>query len=140
MGLKIIGLDAVAAMIKNDADKATQAARRRMRVEAQRIMELSQKNAPVDEGNLEAAHHIVTERDDRFRKTETVEVGGTVHGVDVDRYALVMHEAEYHLGPKSLAKQAGSGRMVGRKYLERAFKEREPFLNPAIKEEVDKSL
>jgi len=140
MGLTIIGLDAVAAMIKNDSEKATQAARRRMHAEAQKIMDLSKKNAPIDEGNLEAAHHIIVERDERNRKTETIEVGGTVHGVDVDQYALIMHEAEYNLGPKSLAKQAGSGRPVGRKYLERAFNEREPHLNPAIKEEVDKSL
>jgi hypothetical protein len=55
--------------------------------------------------------------------TFDVVVGGTVNGVDVDAYAMRIHEGIgwSKLGPKSLLKQAGQSEIVGEKFLERAF-------------------
>jgi hypothetical protein len=136
-GLKVKGLEATIAMIENTMERSNRNARRRM--DAEKIKELSQSYAPVDEGDLEEAHHIVKERDDRNRKVIYIEVSGAGPNKSVDGYATRMHEGVYNLGPGSQAKDGGRG-VVGRKYLQRALDEREPHLNEGLAEEVKKSL
>jgi hypothetical protein len=138
-GLKLVGLESTIAMIRNDMERSNRNARRRMDREAEEIKKLSQSYAPVDEGDLEAAHHIIKERDDSNRKVIYIEVSGSGPNKSVDGYAERMHESVYNLGPKSLAKDGGSGK-VGRKYLQRALEEREPHLNEGLAEEVKRSL
>ena len=95
--------------------------------------------APIDEGNLEQAHAVDTEREPG-KVTTTVSVGGTVNGVEVDAYTLFTHEADYNLGPKSAEKAQRTGEPVGRKYLERSFREREPHIVENIADAVRKAL
>lgn len=141
-GLRLKGLEPTIAMIKNDMERASRAARRRMDVEAEKIKELSVSYAPVDEGNLEDAHVIVKERDEHRRKVVYVGVDQSAPGTranSVGDYADRMHESSYNLGPESLRKDAGRG-VVGPKFLERALEERRPHLNEGLREEVKKAL
>lgn len=85
------------------------------------MKDISVAQSPVDEGNLEEAHKVVTRANGSDKRTLDIVVGGTVNGVDVDQYATVMHESDYKLGPKSRLKQAQSPYIVGPKFLERAF-------------------
>lgn len=100
--------------------------------EASFIMEIAEDQAPFDTGELEKAFKLNINRLRSDRTIFNVEVGGMVDGVNVDEYAWVMHEASYKLGPGSLAKQSGVGRLVGPKYLERAYDEREGPMMSAI--------
>lgn len=97
-----------------------------LRQETNQIKKISQEQAPVDTGELEAGHHMRTRRQGDTQHFE-VYVGGTVRGVNVDAYASRIHDGIgwSNLGPKSLAKQAGTSRVVGMKFLSRAFDERE---------------
>jgi hypothetical protein len=56
-------------------------------------------------------------------------VGGEVRGVDVDQYAMLIHENYRGMNPGkgTLAKQAANpGRIVGEKFLERAVDDQMP--------------
>lgn len=101
------------------------------------IMQESIDNAPVDKHNLEKAHSITIE--ERGRKlVARIDVGGTVDGVDVDKYAWVVHDGSYKLGPGSV-KKAATGKKVGRKFLDRAIDDKTPDLVEAVKKAVEES-
>lgn len=89
---------------------------------AELIKQQSVDNAPVDEHNLEDAHTVSTE-DTGKNFIASVDVGGVVNGVDVERYAWIMHDTVYKPGRKSKEK-AATGKKVGRKYLDRALEEK----------------
>jgi len=127
--------------IKQIGDRATKGISDVMRDEAENIRDLARSNAPVDEGNLEAA--IKTDFDyqginRRLRASiyidmEMPEAQG--NGRTVGRYAEIMHEllapygsGRFNLGKKSEDKRA-AGHDVGGKFLERAAEARvEPML------------
>lgn len=89
----------------------------------------SARRAPFMDGNLEAAHQTRVIRSTNDGVSVEVAVGGTVNGVDVDKYVMEMHESHgitYQPGPGTIAKQAADPSVtVGRKFLERAVKENE---------------
>lgn len=97
---------------------------------AKDIMQASQQMAPVDEGNLEAAHSLAQVRLNEDYSEVEIDVGGVVGGREVDDYAMIVHEgvAPYgsgtagSIGERSQVKDAGnpSDRRVGGKFLERA--------------------
>lgn len=93
-----------------------------LRAGAKEIMAASQQMCPVDEGNLEEAHHIEELRLSEDYMELEIDVSGFVGNRDVDEYAMIMHEAFYDLGPLSQLKNERNppNRSVGRKYLERA--------------------
>jgi hypothetical protein len=92
--------------------------------EAEIVKKIGEAQAPLDTGELEKAFTLTMNRLRSDRTLFNIEVGGIVNGVDVDEYALKMHESAYKLGHLSEVKQARVGRVVGPKYLERAFDER----------------
>lgn len=125
----------LAATMSRDGETTTKRALRQQRKAAQKVMEESIANAPVDKGNLEAAHEITERRGSANRVETTVEVGGVVNGVDVDDYAWEMHEGDYDLGPRSAAKQASDpSHAVGREYLQRAMDDVEKELDAIFDE------
>jgi hypothetical protein len=76
---------------------------------------------------------VIKERGDRNRVQFSIVAGaGTFMGKNTEEYVAFIHEGVYRLGPGSIAKQRGSKRVVGRKFLERALKEREPMLRDEI--------
>ena len=124
MGVKLKGmanLHATLARIEREAPAVVSAA---LQAEGETLAAKSVALAPVDLGNLEAAHTVTTKTHGTGART-IIAVGGVVDGVDVDKYSLQMHEGSYKLGPKSAAKAASSGERVGPKFLLRAFVERQ---------------
>lgn len=129
--MKIEGLDAVRLMLLQDQDKAVDAARKQMTRAAKEVQKEAVLNAPVDLGNLEKAIQIDSPRTSRAELKEiTVYVASEAGGVDVGRYAEIVHErygdpggpaGTHGPGPGTLSKMAANpGRFIGKKYLERA--------------------
>lgn len=105
-------------------------AKKVLNVYAKQIMAASQQMAPIDTGDLEAAHDIRQVSLNQDYTGIDIEVGGYAGGRDVSEYAWIMHEllapfgaGFYNLGPKSVLKDSTNppDRPVGGKFLERAF-------------------
>lgn len=147
MGAKVKGFEAVKLMLQQGGERATRAARNQMAREAKKIMDLSVLNAPVDKHNLEKAHQVVSDyKGVNGRRRYYVAVGGMVDGVNVDKYALRVHEGHgpkpggFGIGPGTIAKAQALGRFVGRKFLERAYRERAPHITDELIQAVSKVL
>lgn len=124
-------LAGVKTRIQNTAEKTTRQALVELRAGAEDIAELAREYAPVDEGDLEDAIDVLGEdrggKNTRTRITIGVdESGGT--NKPVEGYYEYMHEGDYKLGKKSKEKAASlgdgsgtNGRVVGKKFLERAI-------------------
>lgn len=132
-GIKETGGDELRLQMRNVAKKVPDNARKVMHRAADKIVEEAKLNAPVDDGELEASIHKEVGYQGSGRLKIDVVAGGEVNGVDVDRYALFIHEL-YGLmkpGPNTIAKQnANPGRLVGEKFLERA--------EDTVKEKLDR--
>lgn len=113
-------------------DQLKRDVRAEVREAAREIMERSRQFAPVDKGNLEAAHNLRTRRSNSTSLEIDISVGGSVGGVNVSQYAMIMHEGEYNVGELSQAKAAALGVFVGPKFLERALEEGEPKVIQAL--------
>lgn len=140
MGLKVTGLNELLSRLSNTAERSSRGAREELKAGAEAIMQRSKSYAPVDEGNLEDAHQVVTVVDDAMSGRHAFEVGvredhPASGGKEVGDYAFIMHEGVYNLGPKSQEKNAGFGK-VGRKFMERAFIE----LTPEVKAKVEAAV
>lgn len=137
MGIEIEGIDQLEYLIRQGGAKAQKGASEQMKREATRIRDLARKFAPIDEGNLEDAIQIEEVGGGR---NETGQFQRKSYNVFVDmfhpaqndgivgQYAYIMHEhlapfGPYKLGPRSRAKQAGQGEMVGGLYMDRAVAE-----------------
>ncbi|CCG43291.1 hypothetical protein [Magnetospirillum molischianum] len=147
MGGSVTGFEQVKLMLMQGGERATQAARRQMKKEAKKIKDLSVLNCPVDKHNLEKAHHLVEERVGvGGRKRFYVVVGGTVDGVNVDQYAMRVHEEHgprpdgFGVGPGTIAKAKALNRFVGRKFLERAYDERAPHITNELIQAVSNAI
>ena len=113
-------------------DDLKRQARQEVIKRAREVMELSKAQAPMDLGNLEAAHRLDVRQSNSNQISINIAVGGFRGGVNVSDYAMEMHEGSYNLGPRSVAKAAANGKFVGRKYLERALEEKEGSIIQAL--------
>lgn len=120
--MKVTGITENILRLRNIGPRVHENARKTMHAAADRIVALARKMAPVDEGNLEAAiqKQIAYDASNRGRLMIDVVILSEVNGVAVEDYATFMHEGVYKLGPKSEAKQAREGVVVGRGFLDRA--------------------
>ena len=120
---------------------------RHMRKVAKLVMEQSKRNAPVDwKGyssieppgfELERSHRI-TEAYNGRRIEATVEVGGMVGSVNVDKYVDFIHIHEYNLGRGSIAKSNSDPRnRGGPRFLERALEDQDAEFNEWGEELLD---
>jgi hypothetical protein len=107
--------------LQRSTTETRRASKKVLRENAMTIMKTSQDGAPVDEGNLEAAHKIETVRLSRDNIELEITVGGEHGDRDVDEYAWKMHDTSYQLGEKSIQKAGFSPEMVGPRFLDRAF-------------------
>ncbi len=131
-GVKIIGLDGLRARIE-------QAVRQHERQIEKTLSEIgdvgvyeSALRAPKDAGDLEESieKHLGEDEDGQ---AVAVRIPNNVPAAP---YALRMHEDEYQLGPKSLAKQNKTGVEVGRKYITRGIEAGKPQFEDIIKENL----
>lgn len=123
MKMGISGVDQLVAQLRNMAVKVPETARKTMHRGADKIVEEAKLNAPVDKHNLEASIKKEVSYGDHGRLQIDIVVGGVVNGVDVDQYAMLVHENYESMtpGPGTIAKQkANPWRLVGGRFLERA--------------------
>ncbi|WP_062120532.1 HK97 gp10 family phage protein [Aureimonas sp. AU40] len=124
IGSRVRGAEALAVELRQIAERVADTSRKQLRRGADEIVKEARLNAPVDEGNLEESIRIEREYEPgRGRLKIDVVAGGEVNGVNVEQYALYVHEnySSMQPGPKTLAKQqANPSRIVGEKFLERA--------------------
>lgn len=128
------------AELTGSAARTRRESKKVMRQGAKEILAVSKENAPIDEGDLEAAHELSIVRLNKDDMMIEITVGGTVNGTDVDSYAWLMHErlapyGDLNLGPKSIEKNNSNptGHFVGGKFLDRAIDELEPEIIERIK-------
>lgn len=122
---------------------------RHMRQVTKVVMEQSIANSPVDwKGpvrgqppgrELERSHRIREQYGAGGRIETTIEIGGMVGGVDVDLYAMWLHENfTWKLGKASRAKMALSPKnKVGPLFLERALAEHDHEFEDILDELVE---
>lgn len=139
MGGRVTGIADVLASFQRVHDQVHRAAADALHDQGERLADRSKELAPVDKHNLEAAHHVETERHPD-RVLTTISVGGVVNGVDVDEYVEFIHDGDYKLGPGSLAKATGTGQPVGPKFLDRALDERKDKIVAAVDDAVQKAV
>lgn len=144
MPLTIRGGYELAATMVRESDRTNKRALRHMRRVSQLVMKRSKEYAPVDwKGptpsdppghELEESHRVEEQYGNAGRLEATVVVGGMVGDVDVDLYATWMHEGGYNLGKASIAKAAGTGKLVGERFLERALEDYQDDFEPLLDE------
>ncbi|MCK1543421.1 hypothetical protein IVB12_16005 [Bradyrhizobium sp. 179] len=141
--MKVYGCEELAGLMKQLAGKVPQQGRKIIDRGADKIVKEAQLNAPVDKHNLEDAIHKEKNYEDRGRLKVDLVVGGTVRGVDVDQYAMLIHENYEGMnpGPGTLAKRsANPGRYVGGKFLERAVDDNMPKIIKQMSEAIMREL
>jgi hypothetical protein len=138
-------VEGIEFILRQVGERAVKGVTAVLRQEAQEIERLARSFAPVDDGYLESAitaTRVDSEADSRGRATRSfwrvwVDLEKAAPGDEknpskvVGDYFVAMHEllmpygnGPYNLGPKSQAKDGGSG-VVGGKFMERAFADRE---------------
>lgn len=135
MRMSVSGLDQIYAQINHAAARVTDGARKAMHRSADHIVREAKLNAPVDEHNLEESIRKEISYGFRGRLVINIIMGGMVNGVNVDNYAVFVHENYSSLqpGPKTRAKQeANPQRLVGEKFLARAVKDNRQRLERAV--------
>ncbi len=123
MASKVTGFDEVAIGLRHAAQKVSDAARKQMHRSADKIVSEAKINAPEDKGNLAESIRKEISYDDKRRLQITIVAGGEVNGVDVDKYAILIHEHYESMkpGPKTLEKMAKyPEHIIGSRFLERA--------------------
>jgi len=125
-GIKITGLNEIYLALNHAAERVADGARKAMHRGADEIVREAKLNTPVDEHNLEESIRKEVTYGFRGRLVINVIMGGMVNGVNVDNYAVEVHEnySQMKPGPGTVAKrQANPQRYVGEKFLERAGKD-----------------
>jgi HK97 gp10 family phage protein len=133
--MRITGANALMAQLRSTGLLVPANARKVMQKAADQIEE-AKLNAPVDTHALERSiRQIKSYSTFRGRLQIDIDVGGVVDGIDVDVYALEVHENydSRNPGPGTLAKMAANpGRHIGAKFLERAAQTVQPKVQPSL--------
>jgi len=137
--IKVEGIGQVKAMLRNVAQKAFPHAARVMRSAADNVEKMSKLQCPHDDGELEDSIHQEVMTDDGNRRLAIdIVAGGVVRGVDVDEYAVIIHEnyegqLKHGPGINTLAKMAANpGVVIGSKFIQRAVDAEEPRLEKSM--------
>lgn len=136
---KLTGFDALKAALRNVAEKVPETGRKTMHRGADKIEKLAKLQCPHDTGALEDSIHQEVQYEDRGRLAIDIVCGGESDGVNVDDYALEVHENYSHMkpGPGTLAKMAANpGIEIGEKFLTRAVESQSDKLSRDIIEAV----
>lgn len=91
------------------------------------------KRTPVDEGHLTAS---ITNETVAYEKSHAMVIYVPSNSPAAE-YAVAMHENNYNIGADSIAKQAKTGKIVGKKYISRALDENRDRIVKIIKKEMD---
>lgn len=136
----------VLARLQYAAVKVPDNARKVMRRTADAIVVEAKINTPHDTGELEDSIREEIGYAGRGRLQIEILVGGMVRGVNVDLYAVQVHENYEGMlvhgpGPGTLAKMAAyPDHYIGSKFLERAVDKYRPKLMKAMIEAIVKEI
>ncbi|UKL14923.1 putative tail component [Pseudomonas phage hairong] len=149
MGLTVKNLAAVMLNFARAEEKVAKGSLAQLRKSADKIVKLARDYAPVDTEDLEGAIEAQEGRErtslGRFGAT-TIDVGVNISKLNLEEhggydYSIRMHEdPNYNLGPRSQAKQSGSGKQVGYKYLQRAMEDLRVEITRDMAEAVRRSV
>lgn len=144
ISMKIFNAGTVITELRHDAERVVDTARGSMRRAAARIVKEAKLNTPVDKFNLEESIHIERSTEEGSGRLQLdVVAGGVVHGVNVDEYALGVHENydEEHPGEGTIEKRAANpGRHVGGHFLSRAAEAEEIGLAQRMISDITKVI
>jgi hypothetical protein len=132
--IKVHGVENLRVQLGHAALRVADSARKTMHRGADKIVAEAKLNTPVDEHNLEATIRKEVSYEYRGRLKVTITFGGEINGVNVDQYAMRVHENYEGMlrkgpGPGTLAKMAANpGRIIGSKFLERAVTDQKDSL------------
>jgi len=141
--LTVTGIQEVIVGLRYIAQKIPANGRKQMHRIADQIVKEAKLNAPHDTGALEDSIHKVVTYEGTGRLSINIEMGGFVDGVDVDIYAVQVHEnySSMHPGKGTIQKRlANPGRYIGEKFLERAEMAVRPNVNSEILQAVTEKI
>jgi hypothetical protein len=133
MAGKIIGsVEKIIAQFGIAGGRIRRAVNDQIEKEAQAVGEVARAMTPRDLGHMESAIRVTSQSQRRIWTVyidDDVKADGPKRGemsgkYTVGDYLTFLHEGSYKLGDKSLEKQATTPHVVGRKFLERAFRKR----------------
>ena len=139
--MRVKGANEVKTELRHTAERVADKARGAMRRAAQRILTQARINAPRDKWNLEEAIQITRTVGERGRLQLDIDIVPTINGVNVQQYAIIMHEnydsiatsddPEARQGTKEKQRQYPNN-LIGEKFLERAADAEEKTLTKNI--------
>lgn len=141
--LKITGYNELQARLQYLTGKVPENARKAMHRMADAVVKQAKINAPRDRGNLEESIRKEVQYGYQGRLSIVIVMGGMVGGVDVDEYAIQVHENydDAHPGPTTEYKRTlYPGEFIGSKFLERAIKKYEPKFETTIRAEIERTI
>lgn len=141
--IRAYGVETTQLRLRDAGERVKDTSRKTMHRGADHIIKEAKINTPVDTHNLESSIKKEVEYGYRGRLQISIVVGGTVDGVNVDTYAMEVHERYEDMGGP------GKGTMekrlkypdhyIGEKFLERPFEEQRHKLFKAIQLAVAKA-
>jgi hypothetical protein len=144
MGVR--GVGNVLAELRSIGQRVPEAARKTMHRTSDWIVKEAKLNVPVDTHNLEESIRKEVSYGGRGRLQIDITCGGIVNGVNVDLYALEVHENYEGMtkngpGPGTLEKmKANPGRKIGSHFLSRAVEEAQKKLRNQMIEAIVKEI
>ena len=132
------GFDSVLAKLRNVAEKVPATGRKTMHRGADKIVLIAKDMCPFDTGALEGSIHQELQYENHGRLAIDIVCGGMVEGVDVDQYAMRIHENYNEMNPGygTILKQQRVDVKVGGKFLTRAVDSQKDRLSRDIIEAV----
>lgn len=140
---RVTGYNEVMARLKYITKTVPESARKSMHRAADRIVKQAKINAPRDKANLEESIRKEVKYGYQGRLNIQIVMGGVVNGVNVDEYAVEVHENydDAHPGPTTEYKRTlYPGEYIGGKFLERAIDKYAPSLPDTIKADVERTI
>lgn len=140
---KVTGYNEVMARLKYVALKVPDNARKAMHRMADNVVKQAKINAPRDRGNLEDSIRKEIQYGYQGRLSMTIVMGGMVGGVNVDEYAIQVHENydDEHPGPTTEYKRSlYPGEFIGSKFLDRAIKKYAPKFEDVIRADIERTI
>ncbi len=143
VGLQVYGCEELQLLMKEMAGRVPKQARKILDRGADKIVKEAKLNTPVDDLELEDSIRKEKSYEDRGRMRVEIVVGGTVRDVNVDNYAMLIHEnyESMNPGPETIAKRAANpGRDIGSKFLERAVDDMMPKIQKQMIAAINREL
>lgn len=140
---KVTGYNDVRARLQYIAKKVPENGRKVMHAMADVVVKQAKINAPRDKANLEESIRKEVQYGYLGRLSLQIVMGGTVNGVNVDEYAIQVHENydDANPGPTTQYKRTlYPGEFIGSKFLDRAIKKHSARFESTIRADIERTI